>query len=243
MNSEFKSDKEYVNKLEKLITKLLPNILRQETNNIRQGVIISISKDFLRADVVADGKQYKHIPVLMGQFSIQVGDTVLIISPDPKNSNQNFAIAFSSSSNNNVSSCSLNLSDNIMVPTATFFRIPFNVVQHDLDSNWDIGEEKFIPKKKGVYSISLGSRFDNLAVGTNIIISVYKSGSEFRRAQSSSSVASDDPNPNLAFSTILNDSSDYLEFYARHTHGSDSLLNADSRITYASVDLLQEIKN
>lgn len=77
----------------KLVAQNLPNVIQTRNDSIRVGSIKSVDTSLLRVAVVLPGqKVLNNIQYSKGITDISVGDTCLIISPDPSNQAQSFVV-------------------------------------------------------------------------------------------------------------------------------------------------------
>ena len=124
----------------------------------------------------------------------------------------------------------------LTVTFATATKIQLNTEEFDTNSNFDTSTYRFTPTVAGYYQISAGLRGGGSSTNTGTTISIYKNGSAYISAISTSAAITQ-------FSTIsalvyMNGSTDYIEFYgtiAGTGTASFGTTNADgSYVTWAS---------
>lgn len=81
----------------KVLSKTLPDTLRSDSANIKMATVVntSIGNDAISVKIVGSGNVLSGIPYTP-RASVNIGDRVLVVSPDPKNTSQTYAIIFPS---------------------------------------------------------------------------------------------------------------------------------------------------
>lgn len=90
-----KNEKELKDLMTKIVAQVLPEILRQQSNNVRSGIVISVQNTTRTASIKLDstGQVLDNIKFQRGASAL-VNDRCLLISPDPNLRGQVNAIIF-----------------------------------------------------------------------------------------------------------------------------------------------------
>jgi hypothetical protein len=108
-------------------------------------------------------------------------------------------------------------------------KIQLDTEDFDTNSNFDTSTYKFTPTVAGYYQISCSLRGTGTSTNTQTAVTLYKNGSPYINAVSTSSSGTQFP----AFSTLIymNGTTDYIEFYG-NVNGTGTLtfgrINADN---------------
>jgi len=80
----------------KVVAEALPDVLRETVNIIRFANITSVDSNAqtITASITGTGEVLNNVSYQSGATNINVGNRCLILSPDPKNKNVNYAIIF-----------------------------------------------------------------------------------------------------------------------------------------------------
>lgn len=106
------SEKDLEQSVKKLITKLLPDILKNGNNTVRNGIVSSVSASGGQIDMrmIGSAETLSGLPfIAMGE--VMVGSRGLVLSSDPTVKSANYALIFS---NTAVNSADTSLSGNVM---------------------------------------------------------------------------------------------------------------------------------
>lgn len=107
--------------------------------------------------------------------------------------------------------------------TLTFTKIDANTELLDTNSFYDKDTNyRFTPTIAGKYLFYGLATVNDLADAAEMVIAFYKNGSEHTRGQNMISGAANSDTASDGLALIdMNGSTDYVEFFARHSHGSD----------------------
>lgn len=77
-----------------LVSRVLPDLIRNISANIRLGKIIAVNEDSQTADITLLGTNLtlQGVKYSKGESVPVVNNSALVISPDPKNTGQNFIV-------------------------------------------------------------------------------------------------------------------------------------------------------
>jgi len=124
----------------------------------------------------------------------------------------------------------------LTVTLATATKIQLNTEDFDTNSNFDTSTYRFTPTIAGYYQISAGLRGSATTTNSGTTITIYKNGSAYLSALSTSTNAAQFPTISALIS--MNGSTDYIEFYGSITGSGTATFgttNADgSYVTWAS---------
>jgi hypothetical protein len=117
------------------------------------------------------------------------------------------------------------------ITSSTFTKVQFQTEEFDTANAFDSTTNyRFTPQVAGYYQISSTISLNN-ALG-NLLIDLYKNGSEFKRGSATSQVTGIGTYTSTSWLVFLNGSTDYLEIYAYQTSGSTISLSNGSFQTY-----------
>jgi len=96
MSKEITNERDLEKIMERAVSRVLPNILKQQVNNIRTATVINVSATgrTIDARVNGTGDILTGIKYQSGASTPNPGDQVMLISPDPSLKNQVKAIVF-----------------------------------------------------------------------------------------------------------------------------------------------------
>jgi len=124
------------------------------------------------------------------------------------------------------------------IPHATFTKLQLDTEVFDTNSNYDNATNyRFTPTIAGYYFVAMTTYIANLAANEIAIAAIYKNGSEIHRGtQVVNALLAGNQS---AASTLLymNGSTDYIEFYVYHSHGSSRNANGIERHNNATAFL------
>lgn len=132
------------------------------------------------------------------------------------------------------SQCSVKLSGDQSINTATDTRVNFNQAAFDNNSEFDIvTNHRYVAKDEGVYHFDAQIKILNLNVGTLVTIYIRKNGSPLKKeikyhVGGNDEYADVDGDIDLAVD-------DYLEVWARHTNGDTQNIEHNSYDTYFDI--------
>ena len=94
---EIKSEADALRVFERLVEKVLPDILLRGQQNLKAGRIISVDVSTtsrqVSVQIFGSVEIFHRVPLARGITNVKVGDTAIIFSVDPKIKTQNFVIA------------------------------------------------------------------------------------------------------------------------------------------------------
>jgi len=121
---------------------------------------------------------------------------------------------------------------------ATWTKVQTNAEEFDTNSNFNTGTYRFTPTAAGYYQIN-GAANIGVVNGTQVIVAVFKNGSEFKRGSQISGAAYTN-NSEAVVSTLvyLNGSTDYVELYMLFI-GTSALTAVGPAETYFQAALIR----
>jgi hypothetical protein len=91
---------------------------------------------------------------------------------------------------------------------------------------------RFTPGVAGKYIITLGGVFDGIGDGVNVIISIWKNGARFKDCSVPKSGGAGQAGATVSAVIDFNGSTDFVEGYCYHEHGSNRDLFGSSTLTH-----------
>jgi hypothetical protein len=117
------------------------------------------------------------------------------------------------------------------ITSSTFTKVQFQTEEFDTANAFDSTTNyRFTPQVAGYYQINSTISLNNAS--GNLLINLYKNGSEFKRGSATSQVTGIGTYTSTSWLVFLNGSTDYLEIYAYQTSGSTISLSNGSFQTY-----------
>ena len=117
------------------------------------------------------------------------------------------------------------------ISNASFTKVQCNTEEYDTNSNYDNATNyRFTPTVAGYYQIS-GS-VAGAAAYAQLLASIYKNGSEFKRGSQAGSAGAYLYQANVSALIYFNGSTDYVELYAYQQSGGSGTINNGQALTY-----------
>lgn len=137
--------------------------------------------------------------------------------------------------------CSVFLSTNQTIATATTTKITFNTVLFDITSNFDTTNNRFVPNVAGRYIVCLGSSWTTIAGAATLDTFIYVNGSPVAEdIDSATFLAGASYTQNISFICDINGTTDYIEGFVRqNTVGNLTLNGGVNYLTNMSISLLR----
>lgn len=126
----------------------------------------------------------------------------------------------------------------------TQVKIQFQTKEFDTANCYDnTTNYRFTPNVAGYYQVNSGIRLEGASGTSEIMISIFKNGSQYRRSWNLSGVqiASNFWQMTLSFMMYLNGTTDYIEAYAFHNSGSAKNSTASIDNTYFQACFLRGV--
>ncbi len=180
------------------------------------GILTNV-KTFLQTEHGTNGTHKTSLVVMIAGTQTITGTKTFDVSPIVPNSSI-------SVNRNNVNQGS--------VVTATFTKVEFTTEDYDTNDDFDNSSNyRFTPTVAGKYLITAAATFISLAADKEVQISVYKNGSADKTVASSNAQVT---NAAAEITVIIpmNGSTDYIEIFAQHNHGSDLSMSGDTERTW-----------
>lgn len=135
------------------------------------------------------------------------------------------------------------LGSNQTVSNATFTKLQANTKEFDTNSNYDASTNyRFTPTVAGYYQVNGGVQFGGYTNYTEMLISIYKNGSEFKRGGyiGISTGSTYGQHVNVSALIYMNGSTDYIELYG-YINGSIGTPTASSTppLTYFQASMVR----
>ena len=119
--------------------------------------------------------------------------------------------------------------------TTTFTKIVLETEDYDVGGYFDNATNyRYTPGVAGKYIFVASCLFNSLGDQVNRIVSVYKNGAEAARFIGAKTSGTDSTNTGAVYIVQMNGSTDYVELYGYHEHGSNRNVDAGSPYTYFS---------
>ena len=134
------------------------------------------------------------------------------------------------------------LSANQSIATSTYTKLEIDTVDFDTSSDYDnTTDYRFTPSVAGYYQVTALASTSGLANATVHFINIYKNGSIFARGSRFANGATAGTQSVATKLIYMNGTTDYLEFYVFHNHGSSLNTIAGADFTYASAILVRAV--
>ena len=118
----------------------------------------------------------------------------------------------------------------VSVPNTTFTKVTCDTEEFDTNSNYDNSTNyRFTPTVAGYYQVNGSVHFLNAAMN-NVIVSLYKNGSEFKRGNRIYAAGVTFPAPIVSALIYLNGSTDYIEMFVYQDSGGT--LSTETSLLY-----------
>jgi hypothetical protein len=128
-----------------------------------------------------------------------------------------------------------NGADQTAIVTATETKIQFTTEEFDTGSYFDGATNyRYTPLIAGKYLITMAAQVRALADGTYAYAVIFKNGSSYKYGTLVPGGAASGALSNATAVVSFNGSTDYVEFYAAHNHGSNRDLAGGASESYAS---------
>ncbi len=118
------------------------------------------------------------------------------------------------------------------VSTSTFTEVTWATELFDTNSDFDLTGERFTPTVAGKYLLTAALQYSSPIDNQQILISVYKNGSEFKRGGIQGGSSTTSTGAGVTAVVDANGSTDYFEIFTRHVNGGDDDVDGSSVVTY-----------
>lgn len=123
--------------------------------------------------------------------------------------------------------------DQTGIATSTFTKIQFTTEEFDTNSNFDNATNyRFTPTVAGKYLVTLAATVKNLGSGKFMALSIEKNGSRFKDVLTAANGAISDAGTSITALIDFNGSSDYIEGFVFHNHGSSRDVYGDTNLIF-----------
>jgi len=125
---------------------------------------------------------------------------------------------------------------------STWTKLTYATENFDTTGDYDNSTNyRFTPSVEGYYQVNGSCGIASLANAKQAIVTIYKNGSEFRRGSQNTVGATQSTVQNVNALIYMNGSTDYIELYVYHEHGSNRNTFADAKYQYFSAFLARAI--
>lgn len=133
--------------------------------------------------------------------------------------------------------CTKGGSNQANVNDSTWTKVTYDTEVFDVFGELNVstgatGQGRFTPLYAGKYLVYCQNRIGSVADASYAQAAIYKNGSDVGSQQVYSGGANNDPTPQVTAIVDMNGSTDYLEHYAWHNHGSDRTIDGDVDRTF-----------
>lgn len=126
-----------------------------------------------------------------------------------------------------------------VISTNTFTKLQIETKEFDLTSDYDnVTNYRYTPSVAGYYLINLTFFVQTIGDGQISLASIYKNGGELSRGNQGANGGQHDRTATATTMTYMNGSTDYIEFYGYHSHGSNRNALGQRRLNNASAHLV-----
>ena len=123
-----------------------------------------------------------------------------------------------------------------------FTKLQFNTKIFDTTNDYDNSTNyRFTPSVEGYYLITANGFIASLADAKQMLVTLYKNGSEIHRGSQVTNGASGSNQSVVSGLLYFNGSTDYVEAYIYHSHGSSRNANADERFNNMTAVLVRAV--
>lgn len=242
-----KTTKDAKEVFEKVLGKSLPTVIRNSSEYIRIGRIIALNTSTRYVDVqlVGSNQVLRGIQYNKGTTNVNIGDTCLVVSPDPTIQNQSYAIVYGGGGERPIKESYVRAYRQAALNIAqdAYVNIPLDALQNNIGDNWDMAVGKYVTPVPGKYFISGGVGFLNLQEAGNFYIASIWAGASTRLVENRAygHAVGDDPNVSVADVQIL-DAGVQIGLYAFHSGtGNLAILPDTPDRTFLVVDLIKQL--
>lgn len=132
------------------------------------------------------------------------------------------------------SRCKVALSSPLTVSSGTYVKMPFEVVDEDIQNEYDATNHRFTATKDGNYQINIGFEYEaTLSDGQLCGILIYKNGSSIKKCYYRANGTSyNDFNYSVDVTLAAND---YIEIYTYQDSGSDETIYDSGQYTWLNI--------
>ena len=128
------------------------------------------------------------------------------------------------------------------IPTATFTKLTYSTENFDTTGDYDNSTNyRFTPSVEGYYQVNGCCGIASLGDGKQALVTIYKNGSEFRRGSQNTVGAAQSTVQNVNALIYMNGSTDYIELYVYHSHGSNLNTFSAAKYQYFSASLVRAV--
>lgn len=117
--------------------------------------------------------------------------------------------------------------------SATYTKVEHTTEEWDVGSAYDnVTNFRWTPQKAGRYLVRASVEIENLADTKYVNSAIFKNGTIYKRGRAYSSDAGEDTVASVECEVQMNGTTDYLEHFLYHNHGSDRTLQGDTPGTF-----------